>query len=196
VSNNLAVDVREEHVTCRLQRVLQFLPVFDDSVVHDIHRTRAVGVRMRVALRDTSVRSPAGVADPDARKVACGNARHALDQLRDPVGAAHLQRTTGYLLNCDTDGIVASVFECLERLTEVLGGRICCATRNDSAHQDTVSDDTRAGRAWAMIQSSRSTAVLRLSATPRTISAILVRGTKPMSWLARVLSGTRRRMSS
>jgi hypothetical protein len=147
MGNNLAVDVGEEHVTRGQQRVLQVFPVFDNPVVHDIHGPRAIGVRMRVALRDTSVRRPAGVADPNARKVARGNVCHALDQLCDTMGAAHLQRTTANLLNRDADGIVASVFECLECLTEVFGSGTRGATCNDAAHQDTESNDTRAGRA-------------------------------------------------
>ena len=67
VNDHLGVGARREHVARALQLLSELGVIFDDAVVHDGQRARAVGVRMGVAIRGRAVRGPARVADADAR---------------------------------------------------------------------------------------------------------------------------------
>ena len=111
------------------QAVAEFAEVLDDAVVH--HGDFVRGVRMGVALRRPAVRRPAGVADAD-RAAERLLAEPVLQRLELALGAAAAERT---VVQCgDAGGVVAAVFEALERIDEMFGDRLGPENSNDPAH--------------------------------------------------------------
>ena len=112
------------------QLLAQLAEILDDAVVHD--RDAVGGVRMGVALGRLAVGRPAGVADADrARRAARSRSRasrlRSLPSARRRVELAVLQRG-------DAGGIVAAIFEALERIDQLARDRLAAENSDDSAH--------------------------------------------------------------
>jgi hypothetical protein len=66
VGENFGVSVALEVVAVALEFAPEFVVVLDDPVVNNRHFSGTVRVRVRVRVRGRTVRTPSGVADPDA----------------------------------------------------------------------------------------------------------------------------------
>ena len=112
-----------------LELVAQLAEVLDDAVVH--HRDAVGGVRMGVALGRPAVGRPAGMADADdagerlAREPVLEVAQLALGA--PAVELAVLQRG-------DARGIVAAIFEPLERVDQRARHRLAPENADNAAH--------------------------------------------------------------
>ena len=111
-----------------LQLLAQLAEVLDDAVVHD--REHVGGVRMRVVLGRLAVGRPAGVADADQalQRLAV---QPALEIAELALGAATRQHAM--LERGDAGGIIAAVFEALERIDELPRHRFMAENSNNSA---------------------------------------------------------------
>jgi len=111
-----------------LQLFTQFAEVLDDAVVHD--RKLFGGVRMRVVLGRLAVGRPSGVADADQalERVAL---QPRLEIAELALGAP--TRQCAMLERGDAGGIVAAVFEALERVDKLPRHRFMAENSNDSA---------------------------------------------------------------
>ena len=113
MGDDLGVGFRPELGALVLQLLAQLAEVLDDAVVHD--REAVGGVRMRVAFGRPAVGRPAGMPDADragerlARELGFEIAQLAL-------GAP--ARELAVFERGDAGGIVAAVFEPLERIDE------------------------------------------------------------------------------
>ena len=127
--DDLGVGVGRELVALLLQLVAQLLEVLDDAVVHD--RDLVGRVRMRVDFVGLAVRRPAGVAD--AGMAAERLLREALlEILQLAFGAA--AREVAAFQRRDAGGVIAAVFEPLERLDHFLGDRLAAENADNPAH--------------------------------------------------------------
>ncbi len=107
----------------------QFAKILDDAVVHD--RDGRGRVRMRVALARLAVRGPARVSDPDiAGQRLLGEPR--LQRLELALSSA--ARELAVVERGDTGGVIAAVFEALERIDQVGRDRFAPENSNDTAH--------------------------------------------------------------
>src|SRR6516225_6694885 len=127
--DDLGVGFACEREALRLQFAAQFMKVLDDAVVHDRHPV--AGVRMGVALAWSPVGGPAGVADPGG----AGERRTReplLEVLKLALRAQSRQATL--LERRDSGGIVAPVFQPLQRVDELIGDRLAPENSDYSAH--------------------------------------------------------------
>src|SRR6185436_11184367 len=126
--DHLGVGLAVEVGALFLQLFAQFPEVLDDAVVHDSELFG--GVRMRVVLRRLAVGRPSGVADADQslERVAL---QPRLEIAELALGTPARQRAT--LERGDTGGIVAAVFEALERVDKLPRHRFMAENSNDSA---------------------------------------------------------------
>ena len=112
-----------------LQLVAQLAEILDDAVVHD--RELLGGVRMGVVLGRLAVGRPAGVADADrAGERLAVQPRLEVAQLA--LGAPARQRAA--LERGDAGGIVAAIFEALERVDELPRHRLTAENPDNPAH--------------------------------------------------------------
>ena len=112
-----------------LQLFAQLAEILDDAVVHD--REPVGGMRMRVVLGRPAVGRPAGVADADgARQRLAGEPRFEIAQLA--LGAP--ARQLAVLERGDAGGIVAAVFEALERIDQLRRDRLTAENSDNPAH--------------------------------------------------------------
>src|ERR1019366_7482543 len=130
--DHFAVDVRGELVSQREQLRAKLLVVLDNSVVHDLHRSGAVGVRVGVSLRNASVGGPPGVANADAGEVGLWKCRQPFRDFRYPVGAAQTENRAAMGKDGEAHGVVTAILEGLERRAKKLGSRVIRAARDDS----------------------------------------------------------------
>src|SRR5947207_1965515 len=101
------------------QLLAQLAKILDDAVVHD--REPLGGVRMGVVLGRLAVGRPAGVADPDgAGERLLLETRLQVSQLA--LGAPARQRAA--LQRGDAGGVIAAIFEALERIDELACDRL------------------------------------------------------------------------
>ena len=111
------------------QRFAQLTKVLDDAVMHDGDAVGGVG--MRIALGRPAVRRPARVANADI----------AGQRLVSEPGDKRLQFALGaaaaelaVIERGDAGGVVAAVFEALERIDQMAGDRFAPENSDDPAH--------------------------------------------------------------
>ncbi len=102
------------------QLAAQLGEILDDAVVHD--RELFGGVRMRVVLGRPAVGRPAGVADADGARRAARARAAASRFLQLAFGAPARQHAV--LERGDARGIVAAIFEALERIDQLRRSRL------------------------------------------------------------------------
>ena len=111
------------------QLAAQLDEILDDAVVHD--RELFGGVRMGVVLGRPAVGRPAGVADADGpQQRLAGETRFQILQLA--LGAPPRQHAV--LERGDARGIIAAVFEALERIDQLRRGRLLADDTDNPAH--------------------------------------------------------------
>src|SRR5664280_1244544 len=111
------------------QPFAQLAEILDDAVMGD--RDAVGGVRMGVALGRLAVRGPAGMADADIAGERL--ARQALFQRGElALGAPASQGAV--IQGGDPGGVVAAVFEALERFDQMAGDRLASDDSDDPAH--------------------------------------------------------------
>ena len=111
------------------QLAAQLDEILDDAVVHD--RELFGGVRMGVVLGRAAVGRPAGVADADRSQQRLGG--EALLQILElALGAPPRQHAV--LERRDARGIIAAVFEALERIDQLRRGRLLADDTDNPAH--------------------------------------------------------------
>ena len=126
--DHLGVGLAGELRAVLLQLVAQLAEILDDAVVHD--RELVGGVRMRVVLGRLAVGRPAGVADADgALQRLALQPRFEIAELA--LGAAARQRAA--FKRRDAGGIVAAVFQALERIDELPRHRLTAENPNNPA---------------------------------------------------------------
>ena len=111
------------------QPFAQLAKILDDAVMGD--RDAVGGVRMGVALGRLAVGGPAGMADADiAGERLARQARFQRGELA--LGAPASQGAV--IQGGDPGGVVAAVFEALERLDQMAGDRLTSNNSDDPAH--------------------------------------------------------------
>ena len=107
----------------------QLAEILDDAVMRD--RDAVGGVRMSVALGRLAVGRPAGVADADiaGERLAF---QALLQRLQLAFGAPAPERAV--IQGGDAGGIIAAVFEALERFDQMAGDRLTPDNSDDPAH--------------------------------------------------------------
>ena len=129
MGDDLAIGFGGELGALALQLAPQLAEILDDAVVHD--RELVGGVRMRVVLGRPAVRRPAGVADADRSRQRL--ARELQFQILEfALGTPSRQRAV--LERGDAGGIVAAVFEALERVDEKRCDRLTADDSDNAAH--------------------------------------------------------------
>ena len=108
----------------------QFAEILDDAVMHD--RDLVGGMRMRVVFGRLAMRRPAGVADADVavQRLAV---EPVFEVLQFAFGAPARQRAV--LERRDAGGIIAAIFEPLQRIDQLAGDRLMAENSNNSAHR-------------------------------------------------------------
>ncbi|MGY4259924.1 hypothetical protein ACVI1L_006992 [Bradyrhizobium sp. USDA 4516] len=109
--HDLGVGLGRERRTLGLELLAQLAEILDDAVMH--HGDAFGGVRVRVVLGRPSVRGPAGVADAGMAAERLG-LEPGLEILQLALGTA--PRQAAILQRGDTRGIIAAIFEPLERI--------------------------------------------------------------------------------
>ena len=127
--HNLAVGLGRELGALAFQLAAQLAEILDDAVVHD--REALGGVRMRVVLGRPAVRRPAGVADADRARQRL--ARELLFQILELAFGAPA-RQHAMLERGDAGGIVAAIFEALERVDKQRRDRLAADDPDNAAH--------------------------------------------------------------
>ncbi len=127
--DDLGVGLGDEFGALGLQLAAQLDEILDDAVVHD--RKPLGGVRMGVVLGRTAVGRPAGVADADgSQQRLAGEPRFQILQLA--LGAPPRQHAV--LQRGDARGIIAAVFEALERIDQLRRSRLVADDSDNAAH--------------------------------------------------------------
>ena len=127
--DHFAVGLGRELGALGFELAAQLAEILDDAVVHD---GEAVGrVRMRVGLVRPAVGRPAGVADAD--RAIERLAREFLFQISElALGAP--AREHAVLEGGDAGGIIAAVFEALERIDQQRRDRLAADDSDNAAH--------------------------------------------------------------
>ena len=114
-----------------LQHLAQFAEILDDAVVDD---GDVVGrMRMRVVLGRLAVGGPARVSDAGMARERLGP-QARLEILQLAFGAAALEMVA--FQRGDARGIVAAIFEALERIHQLLRDRAAPENADNAAHAD------------------------------------------------------------
>ena len=112
-----------------LQLLAQLAEILDDAVVH--HRDLVGRVRMGIDLVRPPMRRPARV--PDADRAGERFEREALLEILQLAFGAPARQVAA-LQRRDAGGIVAAIFEALQRLDHFLGDRLAPQYSNDPTH--------------------------------------------------------------
>ena len=130
MGDHLGVGLGAEFRALLLQLLAQLAEVLDDAVVH--HRQPVGGMRMGIGLVRLAVGGPAGMADAD----------DAHERLRAQLGLEVAQLALGApareparLQGGDAGGVVAAIFEALERVDQLLRHRLVSENADDAAHK-------------------------------------------------------------
>ena len=129
MSDHLRVGVGVECRPLLLELITQLAEILDNAVVY--HRYLVGGVRMGIAFGGAAVGCPAGVADADVSRQ--GLARELgleIAQLALGSPAAELPA----IQSGDAGGIIAPIFEPLERIDQRGGDRVTAENAHNSAH--------------------------------------------------------------
>ena len=135
MGDDLGVGLGGEDVALAAQRLAQLAEILDDAVVDDGHPRGRMGVG--IVLGGTTVRRPAGMADADRAGERLG-AQHRLEILQLALGAAAHEASA--LERGDSGGIIAAIFEPLQRLDEPIRDRL-------------AAEDPRRFRTWEPLRS-------------------------------------------
>ena len=128
VSDHFGIGFAAELRAVLAELFAQLAEILDDAVVHD--RDPLGRVRMRVDLGRLAVGGPAGVADADrAGERLAGEP--LLQVLELALGAPARQRAA--LQRRDAGGVVAAIFQALERIDELARDRLTPENSNDPA---------------------------------------------------------------
>ena len=108
----------------------QLPEIFDDAVVHDGHALG--GMRMGIVLVGPAVGRPAGMADPDG-----AGERTIVEPLLEilQLSFGPPAREASALQRRDPSGIVAAIFEALERIDDLACDRLAAQNSDDPAHR-------------------------------------------------------------
>src|SRR3954468_10558114 len=129
MSDHFRVGVGGECRSLLLELITQLAEILDNAVVY--HRYLVGGVRMGIAFGGAAVGCPAGVADADVSRQ--GLARElGLEIAQLALGSPAPGRPA--IQSGDAGGIVASVFEPLERIDQRGGDRVTAENAHNSAH--------------------------------------------------------------
>ena len=128
--DDLGVGFGRELVALALQLFAQFAEILDDAVVH--HRDLVGRVRMRIDLVRLAVRRPARMADAGVTGERLAD-QALFEVLEFAFGAA--ARQVAAFQRRDAGGIIAAIFEALERLDHFLGDRLAPEYADDPAHE-------------------------------------------------------------
>ena len=127
--DHFGVGLGDEFGALGLQLAAQLDEILDDAVVHD--RELFSGVRMGVVLGRTAMGRPAGMADADGSQQRL--AGEALLQILElALGAPPRQHAV--LERSDARGIIAAVFEALERIDQLRRGCLVADDTDNPAH--------------------------------------------------------------
>ena len=130
MGDDFGVGVAGKHRAVRDQLLLQLAEILDDAVMHD--RNKVGRMRVGIGFGRLAVRGPAGMAD--AGRTA---QRRSLQQLLEiaqlAFGAPPAELPV--LDGGDARGIIAAIFEALQRVDELLGNRPFAQNANDAAHR-------------------------------------------------------------
>jgi hypothetical protein len=128
MNHHFGVGLAAELRAVLAERLAQLAEILDDAVVDD---GDAFGrVRMRVALGRLAVGGPAGVTDADRAGERLAR-EPLLEVLQLAFGAPTRERAA--LQRRDAGGIIAAIFEALERVDELTRDRLAPENSNDSA---------------------------------------------------------------
>jgi hypothetical protein len=119
----------ENEKALRLQFAAQLVEIFDDAIVHD--RNAVAGVRMGIALARPPMGGPARVSDPNRAGERCAG-KPLLEVLEFAFRAQ--PRQVPVLKRRNPGGIVAAIFQPLERVDELIGNRLAAENSDYSAH--------------------------------------------------------------
>ena len=130
MSDHLGVGVAGEGGTVAHQLFLQLTEVLDDAVMH--HRHQLGHMRMGIGLDRLAMRGPAGMADAGV-----AHQRLALQALFEIAQLAFgaPPRQVAVLEGGDAGGIVAAIFQALQRVDQLFGDRSLAEDANDPAHR-------------------------------------------------------------
>ena len=127
--DDLGVGLGGELRAVLLQLVAQLAEILDDAVVDD--RDPLGRMRMRVVLGRPAMRRPAGVADADVAR--SGSRAAALPRLLS-LPSARRRSSCAAFERRDAGGVVAAIFEPLQRIDQLVRDRPSPENSDDAAH--------------------------------------------------------------
>ncbi len=130
MGDDLGVGVAGELGSFGDELLFQLAEVLDDAVMH--HRHLLGHVRMRIGLDRLAVGGPAGMADAGVA-VERGGFEALLKIAQLAFGAPPPEMAI--LDGGNAGGVVAAIFEALERIDQLLGDRAFAENANDAAHR-------------------------------------------------------------
>ncbi len=134
VHHDFGIGLALELRTLLFQHLPQFAEILDDAVVD--HGDVVGRMRMRVALGRLAVGGPARVPDAGMAGQRLG-AQSCLEVFQFAFGAATFEMVA--FQRGDTGGIVAAIFEPLERIHDLIGDRSTPQNADNPAHKDLYS---------------------------------------------------------
>ena len=138
VHDGFGVGVALEFRALLLQHRAQFAEILDDAVVD--HRDVVGRMRMGVALGRLAVGGPAGVSNAGMAGERLG-LQAGLEILEFAFGAAALEMVA--FERGDASGIIAAIFQPLERVHDLIGDRSAPQNADNAAHADQYPPDRR-----------------------------------------------------
>ncbi len=129
MQDDLGVGLGLEHRTVFLKLFAQFAEILDDAVVN--HGEAFSGVRMSIVLGRPAMRGPARMSDAGVTRERLGS-QSRLEILELAFGAAALEMVA---FECrDAGGIIAAIFQPLERIHQLLRDRAASENADNAAH--------------------------------------------------------------
>ena len=107
----------------------QFSEILDNSIMHD--GDRIGGVRVCIAFGRPAMRSPAGMANAGIAAERLGF-QPGFQRLKLALGASTRQHAM--IKRCDARRVIATVFEALERIDQLVGHRLDAENSYDPTH--------------------------------------------------------------
>ncbi len=138
MGDDLGVGLGAEFRAVLLELLAQLAEVLDDAVVHD--RKPVGGMRMGVALGRPAVGRPAGVADAD-RALERLALELGFEIAKLALGAA--ARQAAAFQRGHAGGVIAAIFEALERIDQLHRDRLAAEDADNSAHRSEIPISTR-----------------------------------------------------